>query len=265
MREESNRTIKLVVAYDGTKFKGWQRGPGRTVQGVLEDALSAAFGAASRGAVAAPLPVQVVGAGRTDAGVHAEGQVASLSVPASVDPVLLLAAVNERLPPDLSVLSAAPAEARFHARYRAVAKTYRYRLLDGPSPNPFLFRYSWFVQGPLDEARMRAVASVLEGERDFSSFTADKGKKDKVRVVHSVSFERPLLFGSRPLDLLFRGDGFLWNQVRIMAALLARAGRGECSPADAERILAARDRSQAPAPAPACGLSLVSVEYPDGQ
>lgn len=257
------KTIKLTVAYDGTRFKGWQRGNGRTAQGVLEEALAASFGAASRGAARAPEGFAVVGAGRTDAGVHAEGQVASCSVPASVDSGLLLRAANERLPADLSLLRVDSAPDRFHARYNALAKTYRYRILSGHAPNPFLFRYSWFVEDALDEAAMRDAADRLEGRRDFTSFTADKGKKDKVRTVHSIRFERPMLFGSAPLDLLFRGDGFLWNQVRIMAAALVAVGRGELRPAEVDALQEARDRSRAPAPAPACGLTLVSVEYPD--
>lgn len=262
--QESFKTLRLVVAYDGTRFKGWQRGNGRTVQGVLEEAIGASLGTASRGAVRDAAPVEIVGAGRTDAGVHAEGQVASVRVPPPVDPGLLLGAVYARLPPDVSVLSAEPAAERFHARYLAIAKTYRYRLLDGEAPNPFLQRFSWFVPARLDEAAMRACADILEGEHDFTSFTADKGKKDKVRIVHRVELVRAEIFGSRPLDLVFRGDGFLWNQVRIMAALLVSAGRGEVGPEDVRRLLSSRDRSLAPPPAPAAGLTLVSVEYPRG-
>lgn len=263
VEEGLTKTIKLVVAYDGTRFKGWQRGNGRTVQGTLEEALSLSLGTASRGSVRAAEELTVVGAGRTDAGVHAEGQVASAIVPASVDIGLLLRAVNERLPIDLSVLSVTPAADRFHARYNAKAKTYRYRIVDGDCPNPFLYRFSWFVKGLLDEAVMRNAASVLEGEHDFTSFTADKGKKDKVRTIFSISFSRPRLFGSNPLDISFRGDGFLWNQVRIMTTALVKAGSGELDAEKLIRLLDARDRSLAPDPAPPSGLALVSVEYPD--
>lgn len=264
VQDLTQKTIKIVVAYDGTRFKGWQRGNGRTVQDVLEDALTASLGTASRGAARPGERIELVGAGRTDAGVHAEGQVASARVPASVDAGLLLAALNERLPPDLSAVSVFPAEDRFHARYRATAKTYRYRILDGDAPSPFLHRFSWFVPGRLDEAAMRKAAAALEGERDFTSFTADKGKKDKVRTVYGVAFDRPSVFGSRPLDLSFRGDGFLWNQVRIMAAALVDVGKGARSVDDIRKLIEARDRSLAPPPAPAAGLTLVSVEYADG-
>jgi tRNA pseudouridine38-40 synthase len=258
------KTIKLTVAYDGTRFKGWQRGNGRTVQGVLEDALSRALGTASSGAVRSPIETPVVGAGRTDAGVHAEGQVASVRVPASVSAALLLPAVNALLPDDLSVSAAEDAAERFHARYNAVAKTYRYRVVDGPVPNPFLHRYAWRVPAALDDGAMEAAAEAFLGERDFSAFTADKGKKDKVRRVDSVRIVRSSLFGSPVLELDFRGDGFLWNQVRIMASALVAAGKGELGAEDLRRLLETLDRSLSPAPAPACGLTLVNVEYPHG-
>lgn len=261
----TDRVLKLVVAYDGTRFKGWQRGNGRTVQAVLEEALSCSLGTASGGAVRERLQIEVVGAGRTDAGVHAEGQVASFRAPSAVDPIRLWAAVNRQLPDDLAVLAISPADDRFHARYRAVAKTYRYRVVDGISGSPLLHRFSWRVRETLDQDRLEAAAAVLIGSHDFSAFTADKGKKDKVRRLESIDFERPALLGANPLDMLFRGDGFLWNQVRIMAAALVAAGTGSLTAADIARLLASRDRSAAPPPAPACGLTLVSVEYPDAR
>jgi tRNA pseudouridine38-40 synthase len=255
------RTLKLVVAYDGTRFKGWQRGNGRTVQGVLEDCLLAGLGKASRGAVRPGETgidfLAVVGAGRTDAGVHAEGQVASVRVPRSVDPSLLLAAVNALLPEDLAVRSCEEADARFHARYRASAKTYRYRIVDGIVGDPFLALFAWRLPSALDDAAMREAAPVLVGSHDFTSFTADKSKKDKIRNIYSID----ILRANGALEIYFRGDGFLWNQVRIMASFLVAAGKGEVDGAAAVRLLEARDRSLAPPPAPAKGLCLVSVEY----
>lgn len=256
---ETERTIKLIVAYDGTRFKGWQRGNGRTVQGELEKALAAAVGPASRGAarIANVDGLRIAGAGRTDAGVHAEGQVASAAVPLAVEPGALLAEVNSLLPDDLAVLSCEAADPRFHARYRAKAKTYRYRIVDGPVGDPFLYRYSFRVSRRLDEARVAAAARAFEGTYDCASLTADKSKKDKTRTVSSVAVERR----GRVLDLSFTADGFLWNQVRIMASLLIAAGKGEAEAASIRALLAARDRSAAPPPAPACGLCLVSVDY----
>ncbi|HCM25386.1 MAG TPA: tRNA pseudouridine(38-40) synthase TruA [Treponema sp.] len=278
MENGTFRVLKLVVAYDGSKFNGWQRGNGRTVQGTLEQALLDSLGTASRGAVVRRRPTEgageeeigelaVTGAGRTDAGVHAAGQVASVRVPRTVDPALLLSAVNARLPEDLSVLTCERADDRFHARYRAVAKTYRYRVVDGAVGDPFLSRWSWRVQEQLDDEAMRRAAAAFIGTLDCTSLTADKSKKDKSRTIHSVELSRiPSSFsGSRAaLQIDFRGDGFLWNQVRIMAAILVEAGKGAMD-ADAVRaLIAAGDRSLAPAPAPARGLFLLSVEYGDG-
>ena len=263
MSESGTKTYKIVVAYNGARFKGWQRGNGRTVQSTLEDALEKSLGHASRGAVRAPVGVVVNGAGRTDAGVHAEGQVASVVLPASVDANLLMDEVNRVLPNDLTIRSVQVTHARFHARYRATAKTYRYRVVDGPSGDPFLHRFSWRVTGTLDVGRMQAASHAFIGEHDFSAFTADKGKKNKTRTVLSIHFERSHLFGGTPLDIVIRGNGFLWNQVRIMVSALVAAGMGESDTHSIQRILASGDRSLAPPAGPARGLTLLSVEYGD--
>ena len=261
--KSGTKTYKLVISYNGARFKGWQRGNGRTVQSTLEEALEQSLGHASRGAVHEPVGVAVSGAGRTDAGVHAEGQVASVVLPASVDPDLLFDEVNRVLPNDLTLRSVDEAGERFHARYRATAKTYRYRVVDGPSGDPFLHRFSWRVTGTLDVGRMQEASNLFIGEHDFSAFTADKGKKNKVRTVLSISFDRPQLFASAPLDIFVRGNGFLWNQVRIMISALVAAGKGESDVQSIRRILVSGDRSLAPPPAPAHGLTLISVEYGD--
>jgi tRNA pseudouridine38-40 synthase len=252
-------TLKLVLAYDGTNFKGWQRGNGRTVQSTLEEALKQSLGSASPGGSRTPADVKVDGAGRTDAGVHAEGQVASLVLPHAVDPNLLLDAVNHELPSDLSVRSVEVADERFHARYRATAKTYRYRVVDGPVGDPFLRRFSWRVRDTLDVGRMEAASAAFAGTHDFSAFTSDKSKKEKTRTIFSIDFERPEFSWGSSLDISFRGNGFLWRQVRVMAAALILAGTGETNASLLEAMLDSRDR--APAPAPARGLTLVSVEY----
>ena len=261
MSESGTKTYMLVLAYNGARFKGWQRGNGRTVQSTLEDALQKSLGHASLGAVSSPAPVAVNGAGRTDAGVHAEGQVASVELPASVDPHLLFDEANRMLPNDLALRSITEMDGRFHARYRATAKTYRYRLLDGPVGNPFLNRLAWRVSGTLDADRMQSASRVFTGEHDFSAFTSDKGKKNKVRTVLSISVERTPLFGSTPLDVLIRGNGFLWNQVRIMVSALVAAGLGESDFSSIQQVLIRGDRSLAPPPAPARGLTLLGVEY----
>ena len=254
--------FKLVVAYDGTKFKGWQRGNGRTVQGVLEEALAHSVAQAAQGG---PVPIadelMVVGAGRTDAGVHAEGQVASIRLPADADGVAVFAALNRNLPADIAVLSMTPADGRFHARYLARQKTYRLAIIEGPVGDPFMTSRSWRISEILDLEKMRGAAALLIGEKDFSSFTADKAKKNKIRNVFSIRIDRQTVRGASRVNIVFKSDGFLWNQVRIMAAALALVGRGEWNPAGLGRILAAQDRSLAPPPAPARALTLVSVEY----
>jgi len=254
---------KLAVSYDGSHFKGWQRGNGRTVQGVLEDALLASLGTASRGAVRSggldAEALTVVGAGRTDAGVHALGQIASVRLPSAIDPDLLLKAVNVRLPADLAVRSLQRVDDRFHARYRARAKTYRYTIVDGKIGDPFLSHFAWRIEYNLDDEGIRKASAALLGTKDFSSLTADKSKKDKIRTLHSIELHR----NGSILELYFRADGFLWNQVRIMAALLADAGKGTIDASGIQRLLEAASRSLAPAPAPAHGLCLLNVEYDD--
>jgi len=261
MSTAETRTYRLVVAYDGARFKGWQRGNGRTVQSTLEAAISESLAELSAGGVAAEAPVRVDGSGRTDAGVHAEGQVASLILPAGVDVRLLHTSVNRQLPPDLTLLSLEEADHRFHARYRATAKTYRYRIVDGAVGDPFLRRYSLREPASLDVGRMQSAAVAFLGTHDFSSFTADRPKPNKERTVHSIEFARTGVSFVRPLDIFVRGDGFLWKQVRIMVSALVAAGKGEIDAAGIEGILAARDRSLAPPPAPAHGLTLIAVEY----
>jgi len=256
------RCFKLVVAYDGTRFKGWQRGNGRTVQGVLEEALAHSVAQATRGG---PVPsadeMMVVGAGRTDAGVHAEGQVASIRLPANVDGLAVFAALNRNLPADIAALSMTPADDRFHARYLARQKTYRLSIVEGAVGDPFMISRSWRINETLDLVKMREASAFLVGEKDFSSFTADKAKKNKIRNLSSVHIDRETIRGASRVNIVFRSDGFLWNQVRIMAAALVLVGRGEWKPAEPGRILDTRDRSLAPPPAPARALTLVSVEY----
>jgi tRNA pseudouridine38-40 synthase len=261
--ETKTTTYKIVIAYDGTNFKGWQRGNGRTVQATLEEALSQALADDPETGVVPP-DISVDGAGRTDAGVHAEGQVASLVLPGSVKPGFLWEALNEVLPSDLAVLSVDAVDDRFHARYRATAKTYRYRVIDGPSGDPFLRRFSWRLRETMDVDRMRAAAEVFTGRHDFAAFTADKGKKDKTRTIRSLLVERNKTPCGSSLDIVFHGDGFLWKQVRIITAGLILCGTGETDAATLNAILRSGDRSRAPGPAPARGLTLVSVEYQGG-
>ncbi len=255
------QNFKLVLCYDGSRFRGWQRGNGRTVQSTLEEALRRALPAAAGSAAGGGLIVSAHGSGRTDAGVHAEGQVASVTLPASVDPGLLFEAVNRELPFDLAVRSVETVPERFHARYLAVAKTYRYRIDDGPCGNPLLRRFAWRVTKTLNLDRIGAASRVLIGTHDFSAFTAERGKANTTRTIYSIHFDRSELFGSRPLDIFVRGTGFLWKQVRIVTSALVAVGQAERDEAWLESVLASGDRSLAPPAAPARGLTLLSVEF----
>ena len=245
----SERVLKLVVAYDGTAFKGWQRLPGkaRTVQGFLEAALGRVLGEA----------VEASGAGRTDAGVHAEGQVASVPTRSGKSLERILRSLDGDLPPDLAVLSAVDAEPRFHARYRATGKLYRYRLQLGARPDPFAARYALRVTDALDRGAMRSVAAALVGRRDFSAFTNAKGDKSATRELRAVRVVERGDF----LDLEFEGDGFLRNQARIMAGALVEAGLGRLEPAGVAALLADGVRAGAPGALDAKGLCLVKVFY----
>ncbi|TVR91427.1 MAG: tRNA pseudouridine(38-40) synthase TruA [Spirochaetaceae bacterium] len=261
MSTPKTQTLKLTLAYNGARFKGWQKGNGRTVQSTLIEIIGKALPEASHGEVPADYELRLDGAGRTDAGVHAEGQVASAVVPASVNAQLLFEKVNRHLPADLALVSLEAAEQRFHARYRALAKTYRYTVVDGPVGDPFLHGRAWRYAELLDLDRMRAAAEVFLGQQDFSAFTSDRPKPNKERRIFSIDISRTRTAVVSPVEILVRGDGFLWRQVRIMAATIVAAGAQELSPPDIQQMLASRTRSQAPAPAPSCGLTLVSVEY----
>lgn len=247
----ADRVLRLTLAYDGTDFSGWQRlppGKGRTVQDCLERALETVLGH----------PAEVAGAGRTDAGVHALGQSASLHTVSGRSAASILSELNARLPPDLSCIECADADPRFHARYRASFKTYRYRILNRAIPDPFLHRYSLRVPEPLDLEAMRSAAAVLVGTHNFQSFTnlKEKGKSFE-RTLESASVTRD----GDLVDIAFSGDGFLYNQARIMAGALIDCGRGKTDAGALRAILEARDRARAPGAAGAFGLCLMSVRY----
>jgi tRNA pseudouridine38-40 synthase len=244
-------TYKLIVAYDGTDFVGWQRqASGESVQGLLEDALRALDGRR----------VKVTGAGRTDAGVHALGQVASCTLARDVAVDVLVRALNFRLPPAVRVLSAAEARPGFHARFRARAKRYRYRIWNGAVLSPFERRYAWHLVAPLDVAAMDEAARLLEGRHDFAAFQGTgREMASTERTILSSTVRRQ---GALVLyDVA--GDGFLRHMVRAIAGTLVEIGRGRWPAAAMREILAAADRSRAGRTAPPEGLFLVSVEYGD--
>ena len=242
------RNFLLTLAYDGTDFFGWQRlpGAGRSVQGTVEDCLSALLGER----------IEIVGAGRTDAGVHAEGQAASFHSRSGLGCEALAAALDAALPEDIACRSCREVDPRFHARFRAKSKRYRYRLFLGAAPDEAMRRRSLRVEGALDIEAMRRAGAALVGERDFRAFTNAKSG-DTVRRLDSVGVEAE----GELVDLHFAANGFLYNQVRIMAAALLEAGRGRLGAADIRSMLEAKDRRRAPGALGAFGLCLMEVRY----
>jgi len=264
------RNIRLLIAYDGTDFHGWQQQPGvPTIQDALEAAIEKVTGER----------VRVWGSGRTDAGVHALNQVANFKSDCPIPCENLVKALNHVLPPTVRVKEAHEVSERFHARYDVRAKTYRYRILQAPVCSPFLWRFVWHYPFPLSHGPMGEAARLFEGEHDFTSFAAAETKEPEVRsqnsefrtqnsgppdkeMVKRIFFSR-LLWRPRTLMLVYEisGNGFLHHMVRNIVGTLVEVGRGKLAPKDVRRILAARDRSLAGPTAPAQGLCLVKVEY----
>jgi tRNA pseudouridine38-40 synthase len=241
---------KVVLEYDGTGFSGWQQQAARrTVEGELKQALFELTGE----------HLKVYGAGRTDAGAHAEGQVANFRLPEGSIPIArLVAALNAKLPPDLSVLRAEEVPDGFHARYSAVGRRYRYRYLDRLG-RPALERdRCWHVRTPLDERAMAQAARPLVGRHDWTSFcSAAEPAAARTRTMRAASVRR---FGDS-VELELEAEGFLRGLVRGIAGALAEVGSGRRPPEWVGQVLAARDRKQAAKTAPARGLTLLKVLY----
>ena len=239
-----------MLQYDGSRYDGWQKqgNTGQTIQGKLEDVLEKLAG----------VPVEVRGAGRTDAGVHALGQTADFYIPDPISPPEVKSYLNRYLPEDIRILKAEQAGERFHSRLNAVSKTYRYVIETGEKKDVFQRKYVYGLGKRPDVEAMKQGASFLTGERDFKSFCANKKmKKSTVRTVYSIDIREE---GSR-IILTFRGNGFLYHMVRIMTGTLIEVGLGKRPPEDIKRILAAANREEAGFTAPAEGLFLVKVDY----
>ncbi|RMH38823.1 MAG: tRNA pseudouridine(38-40) synthase TruA [Deltaproteobacteria bacterium] len=247
------RTIKLVVEYDGTDLAGWQRqANGPTVQEHLERALAAMTGG----------PVAVIGASRTDAGVHALGQVAHFRTGAAIPEHGFRRGLNALLPPAIAVVGCERAPDDFHARFWALGKHYRYRVLARPDRSPLWRRTAWHRPRPLDVDAMRAAAAHLVGEHDFSAFrAAGCTARTATRRVTAIDIDRT----GDLVDIHVRGDAFLRNMVRIIAGTLVEVGEGRRAPEAVADALGSRDRTRAGQTAPARGLTLVSVAYGDGR
>ena len=250
-----SRNLKLTLAYDGYDFAGWQVQPDRpTIQGTLVSAIEHLTGEKT-------LPQ---GSGRTDAGVHALAQIASVAIDSPIPTVNLRKALNDILPPSIRILDVQEAGADFHARRCARAKTYQYRVYRGEICPPQLARYVYHHPYPLQEAPMVSAAALVEGEHDFTSFAAVDPEHRKeglgsnnVRTIYSSHWKRE----GEVFHYTVRGNGFLHHMVRNLVGTFLMVGKGSLAVADIRRILQARDRSAAAATAPASGLFLVSVEY----
>jgi tRNA pseudouridine38-40 synthase len=245
------RRIALIIEYDGTDFLGWQlQARGRTVQGVVEEAVARATDASGR--------VVVHGSGRTDTGVQAAGRVAHFDAESDLDAATLTRAINHWLPADVGVLEAREMPGLFHARFSALSKLYRYRLLCSEVPRPLCRRVVYRVYEPLDYARMGACARRLLGVHDFAAVTsAGSSVESTVRRMLRSEWQEV----GEELQYFVEADGFTYNMVRALVGTMIEAGRGKISVREFEGILRSRERAQAGPTAEACGLTLMEVRY----
>jgi len=253
--DDALRCIKLTLAYDGSHYLGWQKQPqGKTIQGVLEEALQQLTGA----------PTRVLASGRTDVGVHALGQVAAFRTKSRLSCAVIQRAINALLPPDIVVLSVEEAPLSFHPIRDARRKRYRYLIWDSPLKPVFLRQYVWFFGKPLDEQAMAVAASYLVGEHDFSAFeTSGAKRKTSVRTVYEISLARRHPALPSLITIEIEANGFLYNMVRNIVGSLVEVGRGAYAPAWMHQVLLRKDRRLAGPTAPGSGLFLVGVSYSD--
>ncbi len=241
--------IRITVEYDGSNYSGWQLQAGQdSIQARLEAVLEQIF----------MDKIRVHGSGRTDAGVHALGQIAAFDLPRHFAPATLKRAMNSMLPPDIAIVDAAVASDDFDPRRDARVRVYEYRVLNRDGRSAFDFRYAWQVPTPLDLSAMSAAARRFIGEHDFASFRS-VGSKEKttVRRVYVSEWSRD----QDRFTYRVEASGFMRHMVRTMVATMVAVGRGKLTPADVTALIEARERSQAPASAPPGGLFLVEVRY----
>ncbi len=243
------RRVKLTVAYDGTDYCGWQiQNNGPTVEGELNRALSELTGER----------IVVIGASRTDAGVHGRGNVAVFDTDSPIPPDRIAYALNGKLPEDVVVVKSEEVRPDWHPRRCDSVKTYEYRILNQEMPDPVRRRDTWHVSFPLDVDRMREAAEYLKGEHDFKSFcSAQSEVENTVRTIYELTIERE----ENLITITVRGNGFLYNMVRIIAGTLMGAGRGAYPPERVKEMLEAKEREKAGMTAPPQGLTLVGIEW----
>ncbi|MCI7812237.1 MAG: tRNA pseudouridine(38-40) synthase TruA [Lachnospiraceae bacterium] len=242
----------LWIQYEGTRFEGWQKQnrTDQTIQGKIEAVLSRMFDET----------IEIQGAGRTDAGVHALGQVANFHTEKQVSCEWIKQEMNRYLPVDIGILEVRQMPERFHSRLCAKEKVYRYRIGLEKEKNVFEYRWLYGIYDPLDLEAMRAAAQLLSGTHDYRSFCSNRRmKKSTVRTVSSIEIEEK----GEELWLTFTGDGFLYHMVRILVGTLVEVGRGERTVQSMVQILEGKDRQLAGKTAPAQGLTMVEVRYPE--
>ena len=248
------RNYKFIISYDGTRFFGWERQPGKdmTIQGKLESVLSRMTNSPDDN------PVNVIGAGRTDAGVHARAMTANAVLDTDMTEQEIQEYMNEYLPDDISINEVRACSERFHARYNALGKTYRYTCWYGKSKPVFDRKYVTVLENKPDAEAMRKAAAVLVGTHDFKSFCGNtKMKKSTVRCVDTINIEE----SGNYIRFYFHGNGFLQNMVRILTGTLLEVGYGNIKPEEMEEILNACDRQKAGPTAPPQGLCMMKVDY----
>ncbi len=244
------RNFKLLLAYDGSRYSGWQRlgHTGNTIQGKLEAVLSRMTGT----------QIEVIGSGRTDAGVHAAGQTANFHADTEKTPAEILNYLQQYLPEDIGVLSVEEVDAKFHSRFHVISKTYVYRIWTSEQPCVFERKYVWPERSQFDLCAMKKASEYFVGSHDFMALCSNKHlKKSSVRHIFSLDIEQT----DQELRFTVTGDGFLYNMVRIMVGTLLAVGRGELMSSDIPRILESRNRENAGPTVPARGLCLMEVQY----
>lgn len=244
------KNYKLKISYDGSRYFGWEHQPDReTIQGKIETVLARMVDKDM---------VDVIGAGRTDAGVHARAMIANVHLDTQMSPEEIRDYANRYLPDDIAILEVREAADRFHARYKAVGKTYQYTCFDGPVKPVFDRKYYTPLDQELDVEAMQEAAHFLEGKHDYKSFCGNsRMKKSTVRIVDTITVRRRKGY----VYLTFHGTGFLQNMVRIMSGTLIEVGLGQKRPEEVGEILEACDRKVAGPTAPAKGLCLLKVDY----
>ena len=244
------RNFKMVLAYDGSRYRGWQRlgDSDSTIQGKLESVLSRM----------ADAPVEVIGSGRTDAGAHAMGQTANFHCRTDRSCEEILSYLRQYLPEDIGVVSLEEVDERFHSRFHATEKTYCYRIWNSELPCVFERKYVWTMTDQVDVDAMEEAAQIFLGSHDFLAFCSNKHfKKSSVRTIHRFSVQRI----GEEIRFTVTGDGFLYNMVRILVGTLLAVGRGELTKDQLPAILDSRVRENAGETVPARGLCLMEVRY----